>query len=90
VKQATLSAPDPARRLGPGARTGRDVVEPNEVDALAFAVFGDFEEIDHTQEPGRARQLRSDVRQPDGLDESISIWPSSIRYLLPTLTCRRV
>src|SRR6266478_3004767 len=49
-----------------GART--DVVEANQVDILAAAVFCDFEQVKDPEETGFAGQFRSDVRKSDWLD----------------------
>src|ERR1700688_2056025 len=54
-----------ARRFGFG---GWDVVEADEVDLFAAAVFGDFEQVEDAEETGCARQLGSDVGEADGLD----------------------
>ena len=43
-------------------------MEADEIYSLAAAVFGDFEEIDHTQKTGGTRECRCDIGQPDGLD----------------------
>lgn len=46
----------------------RDVVEPNEVNVLASAVFRDFQKIENTKESGSLGQLGCDIREPDGFD----------------------
>ena len=45
-----------------------DVVEPNQVNVLAFPVLGDLEQIDDTQETRLSRQCRRDLQETDGLD----------------------
>jgi hypothetical protein len=37
------------------------VMEPDQIDILAFAVFCDFEEVDNAEETGLACEHRSDV-----------------------------
>jgi len=43
-------------------------VKVDQVDVLALAVFGDFEQVQNSQEAGGAGQLWSDIGQADGLD----------------------
>ena len=43
-------------------------MEADQIDVFAFAVLGDFQQIDEAQETRFARQLRSDVRKADRLD----------------------
>jgi hypothetical protein len=43
-------------------------VKPNQVYVLAAAVFGDFEQIDDTEETGLPCQCRRDIRKTDRLD----------------------
>lgn len=54
-----------------GVRSGwtrRDVVEADEIDVVAFAVFGDFKQVEHAEESGLAREFRSDVGESDGFN----------------------
>ena len=51
--------------LGAG---GWDVVEADEVDVFAVAVFGDFEQVDEAEEAGGAGELRGDVGEADEVD----------------------
>src|SRR6266850_6957608 len=44
------------------------VVEPNQIDILAFTVLRDLEQIDHTQETRLSRQFWSDIRKTDRRD----------------------
>jgi hypothetical protein len=44
------------------------VVKADEVNLFAVAVFGDFEQIQDSQESGRAGQFRRDIRKADLLD----------------------
>jgi hypothetical protein len=44
------------------------VVEPDQIDILAFTVFGNLEQIDETEETRLARQLWSDVRKANRCD----------------------
>jgi hypothetical protein len=44
------------------------VVEPNQIDILAFTVLRNLKQIDDAKETRLARQLRSDIRKADGLD----------------------
>src|SRR5215475_9311442 len=46
----------------------RDVMETDEADLFAFAVFGDFEEIEDAEKAGFAGQGRGNVGQADRLD----------------------
>jgi len=43
-------------------------VEPDEINLIAVAVLGYFEQIDHAQEARLSRQLRSDFLKGDWLD----------------------
>ena len=43
-------------------------MEADEVDVLAFAVLGDFEQIEDAEEAGGAGELGSDVWKADGFD----------------------
>ena len=43
-------------------------MESNQIDILAFAVLGHFQQIDDAQKTGLPRQLRSDIRKADRLD----------------------
>jgi len=43
-------------------------VESNQIDILAWAMLGNFEQIDDAQETGLARQLRCDIRKADRLN----------------------
>jgi hypothetical protein len=43
-------------------------VEADEIDVVSFAVFGDFEEIEDSEEPRCTRELGSDVGEADWLD----------------------
>jgi len=43
-------------------------VEADEVDVVAFAVFGYFEQVEDAEEAGFAGELRRDVGQADGFD----------------------
>ena len=45
-----------------------DVVETDQIDILAAAVFCDFEQVQNAEESGLARQFRSNVGKSDGLD----------------------
>jgi hypothetical protein len=45
-----------------------DVVEADEVDVLAFAVFGDLEQVENAEEAGGACELGSDVGKADRFD----------------------
>lgn len=49
-----------------GLRT--HVVEPNQIDVLAFTVLCDLEQIDDAKEPRFARQCRSNIRKTDRRD----------------------
>ena len=47
---------------------GWDVVEADEVDVVAAAVLGDFEQIEKADEAGFAGELWGDVGKADGFD----------------------
>src|SRR5579875_62236 len=55
-------------RCGLPFRSRRNVVEPHQVDSVAFAVLGHLEEIDHAEETGGASQPRGDIGEADRLD----------------------
>jgi hypothetical protein len=40
-------------------------MKTNQIDVIAFAMFGHFEQIEHTQETRLARQLWSNIGKPD-------------------------
>jgi len=44
------------------------VVESDQIDVLALAVLRDLEEVNHTLETRRSRQLWSDIRETDRQD----------------------
>src|SRR5271167_4363419 len=44
------------------------IVKPHQINILAPAVLGDFEQVQHTQKPRLPCQLRSNIRKPDRLD----------------------
>src|SRR6266567_3065742 len=46
----------------------RHVMEADQVDVIALAVFRHLQQVEDAEEPGFARQLRSDIRQSDLLD----------------------
>ncbi len=48
------------------ART--QIVEPYQINILAFAVLGDLKQIDDTQESRLPRQLRRNIRETDRRD----------------------
>ena len=43
-------------------------MEANQIDPVAAAVLGHFEEVEDAEKPGFASQGRRDIGQPDGLD----------------------
>ena len=43
-------------------------MEPNQIDILAFAVLGDLEQVDESEETRLSSQLRRDVRKTNRLD----------------------
>ena len=43
-------------------------MKSDQVDILASAVFRNLEQVDQTVEAGLTRELRGDIRKPDGLD----------------------
>ena len=44
------------------------IVEPNQIDILAYAVLRNFQEVGDAQETRLTRQLRRDIVQADRLD----------------------
>jgi hypothetical protein len=60
-------------------------MEPDQIDILAFTVFGDLQQIDETEEPDSRASSGVISGKPMFSMESISISPSSIRYREPTL-----
>jgi hypothetical protein len=54
--------------LPPPRDTRGHVVEPNEIDIFAFAVLGNFQQIDETQEAGFTREFGGDIGETDRLD----------------------
>ena len=55
------------QRSGP-ATAFRDVMKTDQVNVVAFTVFGDFQEIENTQKARLAGHLGRDVGQADGRD----------------------
>jgi hypothetical protein len=43
-------------------------MKSDQVDILALAVFRNLEQVDQAVEAGLTRELRGDIRKPDGLD----------------------
>jgi hypothetical protein len=61
--------------------------ETNQIYVVAFTMFRDFEQIEHTQKTGLARQLRSNIDEPDQGDRIDLDFSLSHAVKLPSLTC---
>src|SRR5205085_6939253 len=61
---------------GTSAGIGRNELELDQIDLLAAAMFGDLEQVDHTEEAGAAGEVAGHVRQgdlTDGFDEDMAL-----------------